>query len=525
MAQTLTYPPPFMGIRQDVPREQLPPEFVWKAENVMHYDGRIRKVPGYSQIGATLDSAVLRIVDVPLQNGNVSSVALTQGKAWEYSSGWVDRSGAAYSATTFWVTDMVSNQDILLATNGVDQVQKWTGPGNNFAAIGGSPPFTAAQGVADIQQHTVLWGTTESGTFQGARIRWSDAGLFETWTGGLSGTTTLAKPDFIVAVLPLTDDFWVIYRERSIWHMRYVGSPLVFFFEEKITGIGIVGVHAAETFGAVHFVVGSDDFYEYDGNRLQSVGERVRPEFYGVLDTSNQGRVTHLIDELSLSSYIFFPSVSSTSGIPDRAIIEDAEKVHGPDRAWWLRTDISPTGVGFWVEPSGTAWNALSGSWLAQTWRWQTAGLLADRPLTAWGDAAGKVYAFDPTLGDGDGNAIPCFFESGLIDVANEILGRSGETPPSGYRPSGKVQLQEISVEFETRGTQTFEVWIGTTDVLSAPIVWKKYTVSLSATSRQRFFPRTVARYFAYRMSCEGTGVAPTFGMITLDFEPDSDAR
>jgi len=524
-----TFQPPARGIMRHVPREQLPKDAAWDAQNVVHVSNRIRKVPGYSQVGATLASRVQRLAVQFLLNGDVVSWALTQTRIYEDVSGtWTNRTHGAgdYTSGARWILDQVSNADTLLATNNKEQVQKLA-PGGAAVDLAGAPPFTKCYGVRQFRDFMLYWGTTEGGDFKETRIRWSDLGLFEIYSGGLAGFNDLPGSDEILEIEPLSDDVALIYRVRSLWRMRFVGSPSVFFFEEvaskgyqtSAAGYGTASPFGVSIFAGFHEYVSPEALYRVAGDTPVEYGELGRLLLYTDLDQNKRDAMLVQLDQINAQKYIFYPGTGA-SDFPNKCLIEDYKEIHGPERAYWKRTDISPTGVGFWITSSLETWTSASVAWNVLTGTWTTAAQLPDQPVLAWGDNSGKVYRFGLDIPDGAGAAIACQYESGLYLVADEFR---EENPRSRFRQHGRSVCVGVAIEFESRGSQALNVDVSAVDGVGDSIVWTPFTIGLTDDPGKRFYPWVVGRYFAYRVRTSGVGAAPLFGDVTMWFVPDAE--
>lgn len=524
----LTFPPPIMGLKNDLPRYGIEPQYMWDAENVLHRGTKLMKVPGYTKIGSTLSGRVQRIVAFTSLAGVATALCYTGKNAYEYVAGvWTQRNpgGAADFYTTgskVWLTGQVPRQDVLLATNSRDQVQKWTGPGNNHAAVAGGPPFSKADGLTIFRDFVVYWGTTEGGTYFGTRVRWTDQSAFETYVGTLGGAQDLPNSDRILMIKGITNDTAIVYRQRSIYAMRYIGAPLVWSFEELVNGYGAVCPLFIDQHRDHHIMVGTDDYYEYDGNSLQPFSDIGRELLFNQLDTGKVDAMQLLSDTSAHHRYWFFADPTAPSDYANRCVISDYETVHGKERAWWQRTDISPTGVGIFLAGTSVAWSGLVGNWLAQTGAWAAAD--QGRAALAWGDVNGNVYKFDPTEGDGDGTAITTTYESGLFNIVDMLLEKHGSgAQQRGFNSGQSVVLIELRVYYVSRGEQNFYVDIANVDSPSETLVWTTFTIPASSPKFQFFGTQLRGQFFAYRVRTTGLGTYPEPGLIQMSFVADSE--
>lgn len=67
-------------------------------------------------------------------------------------------------------------------------------------------------------------------------------------------------------------NFYVIYREKSIYNIRFVGGNSVFAFERKVKNTSLLNRLSVVEFNNLHFFIGKDNFYVYDGFTTQPIG-------------------------------------------------------------------------------------------------------------------------------------------------------------------------------------------------------------------------------------------------------------
>lgn len=527
MSLELELPPPLAGIRQDMPRHGLPPQYCWDAANVMHRGTSLVKVPGYVKRGSTLLGRVQTIFPFLALNGTVSAIALTSTDAYVWDGAdWSRRTRGMPTPVQYtpgsrqWIVAQVPRQDVLLATNSRDQVQKWLGTGN-FQDVGGSPPFTRADGVFAFRDYVVYLATTEGGTYRGFRVRWTDQNAYETYTGGLSGFQDLAGSDRNLWLRPISNDVALIYRDRSMWAMRYVGAPLVFAFEQLVDKTGQQAYFVNEQFQARHVFLGTDTIYETDGAGLRPASDLGRLLIFNRMNTAKRDAIQLLQDLTGYQRYWFYANPLAPGDYANEAVIEDFEEIHGRDGAWWKRTDISPTGVGLYLAGTTTSWNGLTGTWLDQQGPWLQPD--TGRATLAWGDVDGNVYELSHAINDGNGTAINTSFESGLFDAASMLLERHGPAASrAGFRPGAKVMLIEVRVSLEYRGTQLYFVDIAAVDSPAEALSWFTIEIPLGATNEHFAGVSLRGRYFAYRVRSTGLGAYPVLAGLRLTFVPDA---
>jgi hypothetical protein len=121
-------------------------------------------------------------------------------------------------------------------------------------------------------------------------------------------------------------EFAVILFEHAIYRVNFVGSPLVFQFDEIETDRGLFTPGAAAQNGSVVYYLDSDGFYAFDGARSHPIGnEKVDGWFWGKLDASQAVRISCAIDHDKKCVCWSFPGPSNVNGKPNYIIIFNFE--------------------------------------------------------------------------------------------------------------------------------------------------------------------------------------------------------
>ncbi|MHC4639663.1 MAG: hypothetical protein ACYTBV_19520 [Planctomycetota bacterium] len=141
---------PLGGLKRDFPEQLLETSYSRDLDSIWPINGKLRRMPGRVKLVTNaLDStSVVGMGNLSKDDGSNYLVACSQEKAYKYnaSSGAFDsiHSGSDFTGgradlfdyTNFF--DSGGTNEILVITNGIDEVKKWTGSGN-IDALDGSP--------------------------------------------------------------------------------------------------------------------------------------------------------------------------------------------------------------------------------------------------------------------------------------------------------------------------------------------------------------------------------------------------
>jgi hypothetical protein len=213
----------------------------------------------------------------------------------------------------------------------------------------------------------------------------------------------------------------VAYKERGAYLGQYVGTPVVWQWDQVPGEFGCVGPEAVTDIGGAHFVVGPDNFWLYDGTRPTPIGiGQVRQWFFNDLSATYRYRTIVHYDRQYSRVWVFYPSAASSNGQPDRALV-----YHLATKQWG-RANRSVEAVFQFITP-GLTWDTFSS--IGATWD--------TLPSTPWNSQSYQAA----------GRAMAIFDTSHTLLVLNGTSGNSSFTTgdmgdDTGYSYSGEVRLR-----------------------------------------------------------------------------------
>ena len=191
---------------------------------------------------------------------------------------WDDISATTYSGTSGWKFTQFGNS--LIAANESNTMQYIdVMSGTTFANIAVDAP--KAKFVTVVRDFVVSGYQTANKS----RIQWSGINNEKTWT---TSATTQADfqdvPDggFVQGVTG--GEFGLVLLERSIVRMSYVGTPLIFQFDNIARNRGCFEPNSVIQWQGITYFLGDDGFYACDGQNLVNIGaEKVNRYFFNTL--------------------------------------------------------------------------------------------------------------------------------------------------------------------------------------------------------------------------------------------------
>lgn len=411
--------------------------------NVVFRDGIAQKVPGHTQVFGTPGARpqwLLPYVDpvggsyywiyAGLDNSGDGVIYTYDG------TNHVDRTRAAGvynpAANVTWSGGILNGLPII--NNGVDVPQKWdrtSGTLNSdFEDLANWPAGYTARIMRPFGNF-LLGLDIDDGTNprNPYRIMWSTpADPFtepSSWTPSatnLAGNVDLAEEGggYLVDCLPLRGVNFV-YKEQTVWIMRYIGGNNVFAFEQIFAEHGLLAPRCVKAYkDGRHFVVTKGDIIIHDGNTVESVADRrVRDTIFNEINSDYYERSFVAPNYRQNEFWFCYPAQSSE--LPDKAAIWNAKyntwSFRDLDNVAHIGWGVIQVGDNTWDSDS-QVWDDDSSPWDATTYNETTKQLvLARQESTA---AASRFYLGDDTNQFDGTNYTAYLKRTGLHIVGNQ---------------------------------------------------------------------------------------------------------
>jgi len=356
----------------------------------------------------------------------------------------------------------------------------------NITSLSGSsdaPTIAKQVLVSDIDRHLIVFGANTIGTSTqdpllirfGSQESLTDFTPTATNTAGdlrLSSGST-----FVQAVE--TKQQILVYTDRSLFSMRFIGPPFTFGLQELSKNITIMSPKAAVAVDDAVFWMGKDNFYVY-GGQTQQIPCTVRDKVFLDFNTVQSDKVVAGVNSKWGEIWWFYPSASSDEN--DKYVIYNYL-----EKLW------------YYGSLSRTAWH--------------------DRGIRQFPIAAGSPHLFEHENGnDDDGSAMTASVESSQIDIGDGYnfsfikqlipdIKFDGSTSTTG-NPSATFTLQARKGPGSTYANNS-----GGTSTRTSTTPVEQFTDLINVRLRGRSF----------NMKLESTeqGVAWKLGTPRVDIRPD----
>jgi hypothetical protein len=207
--------------------------------------------------------------------------------------------------------------NVVIAANGYDKLQGYNvNSASVFADLAADAPTAK---YVTIVRDFVVCGNIQPDNPN--RVQWSALNDEASWT---TSATTQADyqdiPDGGTVVGITGGEFGLILMDRSIYRMSYVGSPLVFQFDNITRNLGCYEANSVIQYAGMTFFLGDDGFYACDGQTILPIGnEKVNRYFFDDVDQGTIYLMSAAVDPAK--KLIIWAYASKSSATVDKLII------------------------------------------------------------------------------------------------------------------------------------------------------------------------------------------------------------
>ena len=206
--------------------------------------------------------------------------------------------------------------NVIVAANGQAKLQGYNlNSSSLFADLAADAPI--ARFVTVVRDFVVSgWQSSYQ-----SRVQWSALGDESSWT---TSATTQADfqdiPDGGSVVGVTGGEFGLVFMDRAIHRMSYVGSPLIFQFDNISRNLGCYEANSIIQYGGTSFFLGDDGFYACDGQNVVPIGnEKVNRFFFDNVDEGTLYLMSAAVDPSK--KLIIWAYASNSSATPDSLLI------------------------------------------------------------------------------------------------------------------------------------------------------------------------------------------------------------
>lgn len=279
--------------------------------------------------------------------------------------------------------------DLYVITNRIDPIKKWDGSAATFTNLTGWNNILAGF-VISYKNRLIAMNLVDNGYTSPVRIRWSVAGDPEDIVGAGSGFVDLADtPDWITGAC-LYKDRLLIFKERSIWELVYVGGTTIFVPVRRVDGVGCSASNTMISLGDYVIFFGTDGIYLYDTYTMIPISDPIYPLLYPTdtkivnLEFLNRARAVY-VEEIEEYWLV----------LPTQGQIPNLLLKYNFGTESWTRVDREITAFGYYSIAPGAAWIDEVGNWTNWAGIWMDHLQAPGAPTTLAGDSLGNIREDD----------------------------------------------------------------------------------------------------------------------------------
>lgn len=348
----------------------------------------------------------------------------------------------------------------VIASNYDDDMQVVTLGGANFALLGGTPP--KARHIAVVGDFVVSGNTNDADGVMPNKVRWCAINNETDWTIAAS---TQADDQILkgnggaIQNIVGGQEYGIVFQERAIWIMQYVGSPIVFDFKKVEDARGAFCPRGVVSTGNKVFYWGEDGFYMFSGGGSIPIGEgKIDKTVMADLDDAYTYRVTATADPRNKIVMWAYPGSGNVGGTPNKLLIYNwvAQKWSTAE----VNTEVVVPSIGLGYTLDGLDAITTNLDLLSES---------LDSPVWAGGKYQLSAFNSDHKLSHFTGTAMDATLETGEFQPIENKRSEITEVTPivDGGTHTVTMGTRETQSSTISWGTQTSENTSGKVSVRS----------------------------------------------------------
>ena len=437
-----------------------------------------------------------------------------------------------YTGINKW--QFVQFGDYALASNGSEKIQYFdVNSSTDFADLAAAAPV--AKYITVVRDFVV--GANIGAGSNPSRVNWSDINDPTDWTaGGASQSDFQELPDGGDITGITGGEFGIVFLEKAIVRMSYIGSPLFFQFDTISRNVGCIEGGSIAQYGGITYFLSDDGFYSCNGQQVTGIGsEKVDRYFFS---NANIGDIDSISAAVDPERNLVIWNYTTVSG--NRALL-----IYNFETQKWCEADtdvdylstLATTGTT--LDGIDTAYNVTAGSFvIGKSYTIRSVGTTDYTLIGAVANTVGVLFTATG-VGSGTGVAIDMAASAAatrtidtLTTTLDDRLYAGGKFLFGGVRDTKIITFTGVPA---TATITTNDLEYGYNSVLtlirpsvdsgsaSVSVASRRmlddtitYSTPISASSENRCPVRSAGRY--HRVSITPTG-ANWFSAIGLDLD------
>lgn len=217
-----------------------------------------------------------------------------------------------------------------------DGVNNFTIYYNTGGSTSTSTGISSNGGLVALHPYTIIYD-------EDGQVQWSVPDDPTDFSGTGAGSDYITDEGFIWA-LPYRDDSILLWTERTLWQMKFVGGTNVFEVTRLATGFDVIDAESIVQYNGRYYWIGSNNFYMFDG-RVRTLPNTQNANWFFKNNNANTGailysRTTDIVGIPNLAwGEIWWSFKTGGETLASKVLIFDVKTFEQTGQAvWWDTT-------------------------------------------------------------------------------------------------------------------------------------------------------------------------------------------
>lgn len=415
---------PIQGLDISLPGEYIDQRGTPDCSNIELYRSVLKKRGGTTAVGTTASQRILGIKELfanstyyPVRIGTTAVQSLSAGT-------WGSIAGSALNGDDTSRVDisvpLLSGARVLVYSNFIDNIRKWTGTGNDSTLI--VTPATdkpLAKYMIAYSGYLVLFYVSIGGTVYQQRGYWSDTGDITNFQTGNSGYMDLIEDGEDITGAALFGNYIAVHKESSIYLWYLVNTDDIFAAERKSTGAGAISHFTIQNLptGDQMFLA-RDGFHLFNGVSAPLINLSVMDEIRESMNPEYVYRCWSCVIREKDEYWCGVPIGSQTEA-------ETVYKYNYRTGQMYRDARTGISAVGSYTLTTSKSWAEQIGDWQSAAGTWDDVSLLKLFPPILFGDNTGITTRREDVNNDNN-VAISSYWTSKDYEAVDSDKGKLG---------------------------------------------------------------------------------------------------
>jgi len=286
-----------------------------------------------------------------------------------------------------------------IATNGSEKVQYYdVNASSYFGDLAATAPIAK---FVTVVRDFVVCANIGGGT-NPSKVQWSDINDPTDWTaGGASQSDFQEIPDGGDINAITGGEYGLVFLEKAIVRMSYIGSPLFFQFDTISRNIGCLEGGSVAQYSGVTYFLADDGFYSCNGQQVTPIGAEKVDRFF--FNNANIADIDTISSSIDPERNLVIWNYTNVSGNRELLIYNfQTQKWCSADTDVDYLGTLATTGTS--LEGIDTAYNVTAGSFVAT--KQYTIRSVGTTDFTLIGAVANTVGVLFTATGVGSGTGV-----------------------------------------------------------------------------------------------------------------------